>query len=130
MKTLYIVRGLPGSGKSTLASKMVPKSRIKEADMYHIDNNGVYNFNPSNIKASHEWCYSQVSNLLKRSNRDCVVANTFTQRWEYQPYMDLAKEYGFDFMIIDCHGEWDNIHNVPEEVMVRMSERWEPHHSR
>lgn len=53
------------------------------------------------------------------------VSNTFTQRWEFQSYIDLVIENNYDFQIIECHGNWKNIHGVPQEVIDKMKERWE-----
>lgn len=124
---LYIIRGLPGSGKSTLARKLCPDAHF-EADMYHMVN-GVYKFDARGIKHAHEWCRSSVRHELEKGERDIAVSNTFTQRWEYQPYIELADEAGYDVQVIECHGNWKNIHNVPESVLSAMRNRWEPHHA-
>ena len=125
MATLYIIRGLPGSGKSTLARKLVSESMHFEADMFHIVD-GEYRFDAANLKASHQWCEQCVASALL-SNADVAVSNTFTRRWEYQPYIDMANESGHDVLVVDCHGAWDNVHNVPEDVLASMAARWEPH---
>ena len=57
MKTLILLRGLPGSGKSTLAKQLVNKDYAhKEADMFFVDSEGNYKFEPSKIKDAHAWC--------------------------------------------------------------------------
>lgn len=126
MATLYIIRGLPGSGKSTLAKKLVHESRHREADMFHLVN-GEYCFKIENIKTAHAWCLSEITGLLLKENADCAVSNTFTQRWEYQPYIDAAKSAGYSVSVIECHGPWENCHNVPVKTLARMAERWQPH---
>jgi predicted ABC-type ATPase len=125
MATLYIIRGLPGSGKSTIARKLVHESRIREADMYHIVN-GEYKYNPDKVKAAHEWCLNEMKHLMTEP-ADCAVANTFTRRWEYQPYIKAAKSAGFYVQVIDCFGPWRNIHGVPEHVIKEMKNRWKNH---
>ena len=69
MKDLILLRGVPGSGKSTLAKILVGDKEYchKEADMYFIDNDGAYKFNPSEIKDAHNWCREEVEFLRKSS---------------------------------------------------------------
>ena len=127
MSVLFIIRGLPGSGKSTLARKLVDSENHYEADMFHIVD-GKYCFNPAKVKESHEWCLNQVtSKMLSGKGNDCAVSNTFTQHWEFARYEEAACACGYDVSVIDCHGPWENVHNVPEEVMRKMSLRWEPY---
>ena len=125
MATLYIIRGLPGSGKSTLAKKLVSKENHREADMFHMKH-GKYDFKIENIQKAHNWCFNEIENLLQTSNEDCAVSNTFTEYWEYYPYIQLAKKYNYNISVIDCYAEFRNIHNVPEQILENMKNRWEP----
>ena len=54
MKDLILLRGLPGSGKSTFAKMLVRDKdyRHKEADMFFVDSEGNYKFEPSKIQIS------------------------------------------------------------------------------
>lgn len=127
---LTIVRGLPGSGKSTLASRLASKvtnrvAYVFEADQY-FERDGSYKFDASKLKEAHQWCQAITEHNLKNGGA-VFVANTFTQRWEYQPYLDMAKELGVKVQVIDVHGDFGSIHGVPEETMTRMRNRWEPH---
>lgn len=125
MATLYIIRGLPGSGKSTLARRLVHRSRHFEADMFHMIC-GEYHFDPTKVRAAHEWCQQCVAHAMKE-DADIVVSNTFTRRWEYEPYIKMAHESDFDVQVIECHGPWENTHGVPDGVISAMHDRWEPH---
>lgn len=93
-KELILLRGLPGSGKSTLAKILVGEKDYchKEADMYFIDSDGKYNFNPSKIKDAHKWCQNEIEFFMKYDNSPIVVSNTFTQEWEMEPYFEMAKK--------------------------------------
>lgn len=125
MATLYIIRGLPGSGKSTLAKRLVDGSNHREADMFHVIA-GVYCFDRNKIKAAHAWCLSEITKIMRDGKGDCAVSNTFTRRWEYQPYIDAAEKFGYAVAVIDCHGPWNNCHCVPDDTILEMAERWEP----
>ena len=126
-KELYLLRGLPGSGKSTLAKSIAgSKGYIKEADMYFVNREGEYKFKPSLLSEAHTWCQEEVDFLMKYEHK-VVVSNTFTQEWEMQPYIDLAKQYGymvFTVIVENRHGGV-NQHGVPDEALTKMRDRFE-----
>lgn len=132
-KKLYIVRGLPGSGKSTFALNLVGSDfLVCEADKYFMVD-GEYKFDGSKLKDAHESCRNLVETYMKDSlindqfYREIAVSNTFTQAWEMQPYLDLAKQYGymvFTIIVENRHGGV-NQHGVPDEALTRMKDRFE-----
>lgn len=122
MNKLILIRGLPGSGKSTLAKSLVDFHHV-EADEYFVGLDG-YKFEASEVKYAHAWCQHHAINALKMG-RNVVVSNTFTQRWEMQPYIDAAKALGIVSQVITCHGEWENVHGVPAKKIEQMRARWE-----
>lgn len=94
---LYLIRGLPGSGKSTFAFMLYATSAVHsfyEADMYFTDDSGTYRFDPSRLPEAHTWCKKHVEQCMKYE-QPVAVSNTFTTEKELQPYLDLAKEYGY-----------------------------------
>jgi predicted kinase len=129
MKTLYIVRGMPGSGKSTFA-KSIGGIHI-EADQFFMIN-GEYNFDITKIKLAHKYCQNQTEAWMKTdgvqvNNDKIVVSNTFTQEWEMKPYFELAEKYGyivFTVIVENRHGR-KNIHDVPEDKIQQMKDRFE-----
>jgi len=124
-KLLFLVRGLPGSGKSTFA-KSIGGSHI-EADMYFLDENGNYNFDVTKLRNAHEWCREKTEIAMKRGADKVIVSNTFTQEWEMDEYYKLAEKYGFKVMsiIVENRHDGKNIHNVPEETLEKMRNRFQ-----
>ena len=128
-KKLYLVRGLPGSGKSTFGKSL--GGTHFEADMFFMVD-GEYKFDHTKLKEAHEWCRNSVNtamilNTTANLNDVIVVSNTFTQEWEMKPYVDMAETYGykvFSIVIENRHGGV-NGHNVPEETITKMRERFE-----
>lgn len=119
---LLIIRGLPGSGKTTMARALDGYEHY-EADMF-FERDGEYRFDPSKLKAAHSWCLSMAVSSMRRGV-NCVVSNTFTQKWEVQPYLDAAKLEGVTVRIIEATGNFKNIHSVPPDAIERMRRRWE-----
>jgi predicted kinase len=125
MSKLILLRGLPGAGKSTLA-KTFEGARHFEADMFFLDENGNYNFDATKLREAHEWCRNNVDNTMS-FGIDVVVSNTFTQKWEMDAYYELAKKHNyvvFSLIVENRHGGV-NKHNVPEDKLLAMKERFE-----
>lgn len=126
MATCYIIRGVPGTGKTTLAEKLVDPEYVCEANNYFTDEHGNYKFDPKKVTESHEYCKATFRVLI-RTGADIAVSNTATRHWEYEYYVALAKKHGYDVQVIDLYENFGNIHNVPEEKIVKMEDRFEPH---
>jgi len=120
---LLLVRGLPGSGKSTFAKKLTNFIHW-EADMYFIDENGNYNYQLKFIQNAHKWCLKRTMDSLMLED-NVVVTNTFTTKWEMDPYIQFAKKENIGINIITLRNQFKNIHNVPEEVYEKMKQRFE-----
>lgn len=124
MKQIILFRGLPGSGKSSLAESLCKD--VWSADMY-FERHGEYMFDATRLKDAHQWCQAHVEKSMHDEIETIGVANTFTQEWEMKAYFDLAKKYGYRIstIIVENRHGGENIHGVPEEKLVQMSERFE-----
>lgn len=123
MSKLTLIRGLPGSGKSTMARKIALETGALhvEADMWI---NYSEKWRKESVKMAHAICQEQAHKSI-HCGRDTVVSNTFTQQWEMQPYLDMASKYGAPVEIITAMGDYGSVHNVPDDVIAAMRERWE-----
>lgn len=131
MKILKLIRGLPGSGKSTLAEMLMEhytKQQIPcawyEADMFFVKN-GIYTYDKDKIGDAHNWCKKQVSFAMQNDIDVVIVSNTFCRQWEAEPYLCFADIKGYNIQVISLSAEFGSVHNVPEEALIRMKERWE-----
>jgi predicted kinase len=128
-KILYLVRGVSGAGKSTFAKTL--GGVHFEADMFFINKEGEYQFDFSKLRDAHKWCQNSVEEVMKGwgnvlpANK-VVVSNTFTQEWEMEPYFELARKYGYTVfsLIVENTHNGKNIHNVPEDKIKQMKERF------
>ncbi len=138
--TLYIIRGLPGTGKSTLGETLAPDASFA-ADDFFMDGD-TYRFDPTKLTEAHGLCQINVREALLDgqaavasgvSNFDVAVCNTFSCRWEFEPYIEMAKELGVRYFVInlfDNNTPLDtlferNVHGVPRHVFKSMYDRWE-----
>lgn len=118
---LYIYRGLPGTGKSTAARKNYDVDFVFEADQYFQNEvGGEYWFDPAQLGNAHRWCLWKTQQAIDRGY-NVAVANTFTQLWEMKPYFDLTP----NVFVIRCTGPFRTVHDVPDDVIKKMSDRFE-----
>jgi predicted kinase len=125
-KILYILRGLPGSGKSTVAETLAENTKgvIACADDYFMVDD-VYCFDYNKLKEAHTLS-KNVCELGMLNEIPVIVSNTSTTDRELEPYMELAKKYGymvFSLIVENRHGGINN-HNCPEHVINDMKDRF------
>tara|TARA_A100001388_G_scaffold269513_1_gene245913 strand:- start:5227 stop:5652 length:426 start_codon:yes stop_codon:yes gene_type:complete len=139
VKICYILRGLSGTGKSTLAKNLRDshtRARVFSTDdLFMVD--GEYQFDPSKLGEYHALNLAKATEYMEGfgPNNDglCIIDNTNTQHWEYEKYVEAAKENGFMVQIISIDWQQEDIHlyakrnshGVPEEAIQRMADRWE-----
>ena len=116
---LILIRGIPGSGKTTLAKTKFSDYTHIESDMYFMEN-GEYKFRAGQLTDAHIWCKWHTESML-RAGYKVVVSNTFTEMWELEYYIKL----GYKTKIVDAKGNYESIHNIPENLMARMKSRYE-----
>lgn len=126
---MILVRGLPGSGKSTIARQLQDVMNMHlEADMYFM-NDGNYEFDMAKLGRAHDWCQETARSWLHNGktfdqDRGVIVSNTFTTIKELRPYFNIAKEFNIVPNVILAQGNFGNVHNVPEETLKRMRDRF------
>jgi predicted kinase len=123
-KIIIICRGIPGAGKSTFAHTL--SKAVCCADDYFA-NGDEYRWFDDKIDIAHAWCERKCERFMKIGISKIVVANTSTTQKEMQPYFNLAKQYGyktFSIIVENRHGN-KSVHNVPEESLQKMRDRFE-----
>lgn len=125
MKQLYIFRGLPGSGKSTHAHRVA--SLVVEPDMFRYNASMQYKFNAD----KNSEVFDKATDLLVYAMRHLrmpaiALTATFTKVERLRRFIKLGKKYGYSVIVVECYGDYGNIHNVPEDVIDRMRKEFEP----
>lgn len=121
MPILRIIRGLPGSGKSTLAKSY--GAVHFEVDMFHTKDNS-YQWKAENVYPSHRWCKEVIHHCMKLG-MDVVTSNVFTKVKHFADYIDMAKSMGYTVEVIRCADSFGNIHNVPDDTLKKMKDRFQ-----
>lgn len=125
MKRLYIFRGIPGSGKSTLANKVA--SLVVEPDMFRYDENHEYVFDSAENAAVMQKADDLLEYAMRHLEMRCLaVAATHVKVDHFRRFVELGKKHGYDVTVIECYGQYGNVHDVPDAVVARMRKEFEP----
>ena len=131
---VIIIRGIPGSGKSTFSNKLINEIKAKGEDAkdFEADNffmkDGKYKFNPSLLYFAHCWCFNHFKKYIETTGektRTAIVSNTFTTMKEVKKYLDYVHQNGIQCIVFRMNSQHQNIHDVPEEVLKIMTDRFQ-----
>lgn len=135
-KVMYIMRGLPGSGKTTLARALASNvlgryKVIVSADDYFVTPDGEYHFDPAKLGAAHGQCQQRAKGACM-DGVVVVVDNTNTTRWEMEPYLVLARQYGYNVQVVTVETTLSSedlaarsTHGITAERIQQMRAGWE-----
>lgn len=132
MKTCYLIRGNVGKGKTYLAKKLEKLGVVAIAadDMPGLYIDGKLDF--SKQSQAHRWCEAKFKETLEKG-KDVAVHNTNVLHSYMKPYIEMAREYGYVVQIVHCEevlfpdgSTAQSEHGVPQEVMNRFRNSWEP----
>lgn len=133
MKRLIILRGLPGSGKTTFATflkRSIQGSKEVCADDcwdYDYTDPNTPGFTKSGIEKAHTKCFETVEEYMNEKVECIILHNTNTTEKEMYKYIQLANENNYQVvsLVVENRHESKSVHNVPEETLERMKNRFE-----
>ena len=146
-KTLVIMRGLPGSGKSTKAKSLGEGGAVFAADDFFM-RGGKYVYDPRLSGHAHLWNQGRVKAAMRMGVSPIVVDNTNVKAEHAKPYVDAAKENGYEVSFEEPDSPWwkesfspdmseedksrlvkelmaHGTHGVPEDVIRKMLDEWQ-----
>ena len=128
-KSLLLLRGLPGSGKTTLGRILSEKNKypVFSVDDFFTDpSTGNYQFEFDKNHLAYKACEENVTKAMERNEQKIFVANTFTMKWEMEPYFKLASRYNYAIYVVtvENYHEQKNIHSVTDEQILKMAEKY------
>lgn len=131
---LLLVRGLPGAGKSEFGGSVLTGRNVMRfsADDFMVDAEGKYSFDPKRLGEVHQRCQDATRQRLIFGD-SVIVANTFCEAWEVEPYRRIAEATGARLIIVSlfdggCSDEVlaaRNIHGAPIETIAAMRQRFD-----
>lgn len=122
-KCLYLIRGIPGSGKTTLAQYITCHNA--SADDHMRDEEGRYKYDRTRLQEVHQKCQEDVEEMMQDGCLTIAVHNTFVKREHMGPYYALAHKYNYPVVEVICRGNFESVHNVPQETIDRMRREFE-----
>jgi hypothetical protein len=128
---LILVRGLPGSGKTTLSNiiLMWPSSEkpdVISSDDFFVNENNEYIFDLLKTKEAINDCQNRCAQKMRIGTQRIVVANTFVEESEMEPYFEIAKMYNYrvhTIVVENRHGS-KNVHGIPKEKIREMKKKF------
>jgi predicted kinase len=120
-KLVVIPRAPSGSGKSTYLKNNYPDAFVCSAD-HALYENGKYVWAAEKLGKAHFYCMNAFKAALINNLPLIAVDNTNIYARDMKPYVELAKEYGYEVKIVRivapvAVAAKRNTHNVPEEIV-------------
>jgi 2-phosphoglycerate kinase len=127
---VVIIRGVPGAGKSDFAKFIAGdkgKDIICEADDYHYNDKGVYEFKRENLSKAHNMCFDKFKTLIDNKEPLVIVSNTSTVISEFSKYLLYGKDNGYrvTVTIVENYRDGESIHNIPADIKQAMKDRFQ-----
>ena len=98
---------------------------IHQQDHFFVDNNGVYRYDASKVEEAVKYCYEHVMESLQKGLR-VVVANNFTKTWTVEKYIETAKRFDAEIVVMRAMGRYQNNTGVPPEQVKKLISLYEP----
>ena len=100
-----------------------------EHDKYLYTDEGEYLWTEGRMAYAYRACKRDTENAMQHSGYypNVVVSNVFPTKRSMKNYVKLAEEYGYGvtYIIVENRRGGQNVHNVPDDVLVSMREAFQ-----
>ena len=99
---------------------------VCESDGYFYEKYGYYKWSAEELGRAHKWCEDKCRRAMMDATPRIVVSNTATRERDLKVYMKMAEEFGYrvTVTIVENRHGGKSIHNVPEEAVQSMEDRF------
>nr|VZI31573.1 unnamed protein product [Spirometra erinaceieuropaei] len=110
---------------------------ICSADQYWYRESGgqEYRYDPLQLDDAHSFCYQNALDCASRGVSPLVIDNTNIRLWECRCYLDLARKFDYNVILVTPKTPWRfdvntlvsrNVHNVPPSIIESKVRQFEP----
>ena len=140
------MRGIPGAGKNFTSETLTTPDNIFSADDYFMKD-GEYRFDMNKLGEAHGWNNTRIEDAMIAENPIVVVNNTNIREKDFNYYLNLAIDHGYDAKFVLPTSPWfreiyprildksftdddvdvffnKNVHGVPKDTIRRMMTLW------
>lgn len=125
------MRGIPGSGKSTVARQLAGTTGVIHSVDEYLYENGEYKFNAAKLPELAERVFKDFSESIANGVPIVVYDRGNLTKASFEAYVRVAEKAGYIVSIVTLPkiplelSVQRNIHNVPEEMIREMIQKWE-----
>ena len=91
--------------------------------MFHM-HNGNYEWKAESMPKAISWSVDMVRTALQ-NKMDVCIANTFTKRKFVEAYKKIAEEFGAEFHVYRCIGNFQNTHGLGPKMVQKFKDAME-----
>lgn len=126
---VVVIRGIQGSGKSTIAKVLKQMMSdvnpvIVESDDYMVDANGRYKFDIKRVPYAMIKCKERTLEVLSQGG-SVITVSVLTRAKGVRDRLEDVKRMKVPYVVLTVTDEFDNQHNVPEDVVEATKHMWE-----
>mgnify|MGYP002738685210 CR=1 FL=1 len=127
-QSLVLVRGCSGSGKRSLVKRWLKHCKRVDADpVAYGENHSFDNLEGDSLvfRRAARWALDAAASHLAAGDSVAVSISLLAEK-SLLPWLRLAERRRARFAVIECHGEFENLHGLPAHYIAQQRAAFEP----